>query len=144
MYLQTCFAFQQSGQILSVSFDYSFRYVLNTCVDPPHDDKVTGLLFQPSTGRHSRSSRQRHSHHGNSQLVHMAITTSLDGRFRSWILVDGKEQDGEKESAVPPSWACRSVGYYHKLPCLGGAFSEDGSLLALNFKKVCQGSTTKC
>lgn len=84
------------------------------------------------------------------QLVHMAISTSLDGRFKSWVLVDEEreniteemeniteemERKGGKE--VHPSWACRSVGYYHNLPCLGPAFCQDGSLLALNFKKVC-------
>ena len=34
------------------------------------------------------------------------------------------------------SWACRSMGYYHDLPCLGACFSEDGSLLAVNFRTV--------
>ena len=43
---------------------------------------------------------------------------------------------GGDERGVVPSWACRSVGYYHGLSCLGSAFCEDGSLLALNFKKV--------
>ena len=75
--------------------------------------------------------------------MHMAITTSLDGRFKSWVLVDEKsesredEKEEKKRTKVQPSWACRSVGYYHNLPCLGAAFSQDGSLLALNFKKVC-------
>ena len=78
----------------------------------------------------------------------MAISTSLDGRFKSWVLVDGGRGEGEGEregegeerkgKQVGPSWACRSVGYYHNLPCLGVAFSQDGSLLALNFKKVCR------
>ena len=73
----------------------------------------------------------------------MAVTTSLDGRFKSWVLVDGERGDEKKEEEADerkgkhgPSWACRSIGYYHNLPCLGAAFSQDGSLLALNFKKV--------
>ena len=115
---------------------HSFRYILNTCVDPPHDDKVTGLTFQPSWKRHMSES-------GHSLVVHMAVTTSLDGRFKSWVLVDEgreerEEQEGRKGKRVGPSWACRSVGYYHNMPCLGATFSQDGSLLALNFKKVCR------
>ena len=119
----------------------SFRYVLNTCVDPPHDDKVTGLLFQPSRS-HTHCSRR--AHQSKNQLVHMAITTSVDGRFKSWVLVDERREEEVEGEKVQPSWSCRSVGYYHNLPCLGAAFSEDGSLLALNFKKVCQGRTTRC
>lgn len=119
---------------------YVCRYVLNTCIDPPHNDKVTDLTFQPSW----KNSMWGCGQHGVSPVVHMAITTSLDGRFKSWVLVDnegedpGEEREGKKKKKkrVPPSWACRSVGYYHNLPCLGAAFSQDGSLLALNFKKV--------
>ena len=117
----------------------SYRYILNTCVDPPHEDKVTDLTFQPSWKRHG-------SEPGQDLVVYMAITTSLDGQFKNWVLVDGgrreeEEGEGRKGKEVGPSWACRSVGYYHNLPCLGAAFSQDGSLLALNFKKVCTAST---
>ena len=122
---------------------YSFRYILNTCVDPPHDDKVTGLTFQPSWRRHRGwSGQQQSKDESPRQVIHMAITTSLDGRFKSWVLVDEnresseEEEEGKKGKKVQPSWACRSVGYYHNLPCLGATFSQDGSLLALNFEKV--------
>ena len=47
--------------------------------------------------------------------------------------MDGGEGDA---LSVRCSWACQSVGYLHDLPCLGAAFSGDGSLLAINFKKV--------
>jgi hypothetical protein len=114
-----------------------YRYILNTCVDPPHGDKVTDLTFQPSWKKHG-------SEPGQDLVVYMAVTTSLDGQFKSWVLVDGgrreEEGEGRKGKQVGPSWACRSVGYYHNLPCLGAAFSQDGSLLALNFKKVCTAS----
>ena len=109
-------------------------YTLNTCVDPPHSDKVTGLTFQPSWKRCGDESDHGHA-------VYMAVTTSVDGWFKSWVLADG-ERKAEEEMEVGkgkqdrPSWACRSVGYYHNLPCLGASFSQDGSLLALNFKKV--------
>ena len=76
----------------------------------------------------------------------MAVTTSLDQRFKLWVLVDEKgaesgdsEDKGEKGAKVKtriPSWACRSVSYYRQLPSLGACFSQDGSLLAVNFSKV--------
>lgn len=47
-------------------------YVPNTCVDPPHDDKVEALHFQP---------QQR-----NSSLGHLAVTASRDGKFKIWLL----------------------------------------------------------
>ena len=34
------------------------------------------------------------------------------------------------------SWSCQAVGYYHGLESVGACFSEDGSLLAVNFKTV--------
>ena len=79
----------------------------------------------------------------------LAVTTSLDERFKVWVLIDDREKEeevGSKEAESKKekgkrrkrtaSWACRSVGYYHSLPCMGVSFSHDGSLLALNFKKV--------
>ena len=67
----------------------------------------------------------------------VAVTTSLDGCFKLWVSVE-KEVEGEEEKgdSQKMSWACRSVGYYHDHPCHGAAFSEDGSLLAINFSKV--------
>ena len=62
-----------------------------------------------------------------------------------WVLIDNKDEKGgeEEETEVRrkrrrkvASWACRSVGYHQNLPCMSGAFSHDGSLLALNFSKV--------
>ena len=120
---------------LTPSLSHFYSYTLNTCVDPPHNDKVTGLTFQPSWKRCGDE-----SDHG--RVVYMAVTTSVDGLFKSWVLVDEGREEEEVEPHVRegkrdrPSWACRSVGYYHDLPCLGASFSQDGSLLALNFKKV--------
>jgi len=115
-------------------------FILNTCVDPPHEQRVTCLTFQPKRSQERSAERQRTTH-GNSSLrdcsVHPAllVSTSLDGKFKTWILVDGRGREGEM---VSPSWACRSVGYYHNLPCQGAAFCEDGSLLSVNFHKVSQ------
>lgn len=74
------------------------------------------------------------------------MTTSLDERFKVWVLVDyeeePEEEEGEKKEKTRrrkkkvSSWVCRSVGYYHNLPCMDSSFSQDGSLLALNFVNV--------
>ena len=117
------------------------RYIQNTCVDPPHDKPVTSLSFRPATpplGGASTASR-------DPAPVPLAVTTSSDQRFKVWVLVDPGEGEGEGEGEeggkrgrkrVPASWACRSVGYYHQLQCQDAAFSQDGSLLAVNFSKV--------
>lgn len=100
------------------------RYVLNTCVEPPHEAEITSLIFQP----HPKSNQKTKS------ATPLAVTTSKDRKFKSWALVDSERESGDVK--VPTSWACRSVGYYHSLPCRRAAFCEDGSLLAVNFKKV--------
>ena len=57
------------------------RYVPNTCVDPPHDDKVEALHFQP---------QQR-----NSSLGHLAVTASRDGKFKIWLLAEEQVIEGK-------------------------------------------------
>ena len=59
----------------------------------------------------------------------MLVSTSLDGKFKVWVLLGGNDEGEE-------AWACRSVGYYHNLPCRGAQFSGDGSLLAANYGTV--------
>lgn len=82
----------------------------------------------------------------------MAVSTSQDGKIKSWVVVDSddgvlkkkkkkeeeEEEEGEGEGKEKrlPSWACRWVGYFQWLPCRAAVFSEDGSLLAANFEKV--------
>ena len=69
----------------------------------------------------------------------MAVSTSKDGRFKTWVVVDSEASGREEKrtkGGTHSSWACRSVGYYLDLPCYNAAFCEDGSLLALNFHKV--------
>lgn len=142
------------------------RYEQNTCVDPPHDKTVTSLSFQPATQttpplpRHSEItptsafSSDSTPTSADSAPSLLAVTTSLDERFKVWVLVDaegGKDEEGEGEGEGEgaeggkkrrrrkkkmPSWACRSVSYYHRLPCMGAAFAQDSSLLAVNFSKV--------
>ncbi len=41
------------------------------------------------------------------------------------------------------SWACQAVGYYHGLESVGACFSEDGSLLAVNFKTVSEDNISR-
>lgn len=92
-------------------------YVPNTCVDPPHDDKVEALHFQP---------QQR-----NSSLGHLAVTASRDGKFKIWLLAEEQVIEGKKYA-----WSCRSVGYYGDTPCQDAAFSQDGSLLAVAYSQT--------
>ena len=121
------------------------RFDLNTCVEPPHDKKITSLLFQPQeikTNGKKTNGKSILTTMEPSPAATLAVSTSKDGKFKSWILVDGGRGEGKKMEEEggrdnEPSWACRSVGYYHSLPCRGARFSEDGSLLAVNFKKVC-------
>ncbi len=49
------------------------RYVLNTSVDCPHIDLVCSLKFRPEPVN---------------DPAPMAVTTSLDGKFKLWKLVD--------------------------------------------------------
>lgn len=73
----------------------------------------------------------------------MVVTSGRDDRFKVWVLVDeGEEEEEEGKSKGVCSWACRSVGYYHRLLPLDTAFSQDGSLLAVNFTKVREGPRT--
>lgn len=135
---------------------YLCRYIQNTCVDPPHNQRVTSLTFQPTAESMSadRCELTPAAAEGveSSRPVLLAVTTSLDKRFKMWISVDNEEEEEEEEKKkekekggeekprrgkkTAATWACRSVGYYHNLPCMDSAFSQDGSLLALNFDKV--------
>ena len=112
-------------------------FLLNTCVDPPHEQRVTSLTFQPDRSSPNSTELRRTAHDcvppNDHHSLHpaLAVSTSMDGKFKTWILIDG-EGRGKKT----PSWACRSVGYYHNLPCRSAVFCDDGSLLAVNFHKV--------
>ena len=124
------------------------RYVVNTCVDPPHNKRVTSLRFQPPTAWRGRSNPHSGSNrrwNGTETSCIVAVTTSLDGKFKIWVLVSdeplGREEEdkGDKRQhheGRRSLWACRSAGYLQELTCEGCSFSEDGSLLAVNFSKV--------
>ncbi len=113
-------------------------YTLNTCVDPPHSKRVTSLTFQPRKRVYTAVSDScgGSSTETVSNQSHRAVSTSLDGTFKTWVLVDSEWRNRGK-TTMQAAWACRSIGDFHQLPCLGSAFCQDGSLLALNFQKVC-------
>ena len=110
------------------------RFELNTCIDPPHNKKVTSLVFKSPPPR--TETKRPASKDSSVPPALLAVSTSEDGKFKSWVLVDreGRGEEGEERRDV--SWACRSVGYYHSMTCRGACFSQDGSLLAVNFGKV--------
>lgn len=114
------------------------RYIQNTCVDPPHDKAVTSLTFQPSFSHTPpRGQASSAATSGPTPSLPLAVTSGMDDRFKVWVLVDNKEgEEKRRGKKVACSWACRSVGYYHKLCPVDTAFSQDGSLLAVNFTKV--------
>jgi hypothetical protein len=101
-------------------------------VEPPHNGKVTSLSFQPPPPRNSLSSSTSSAGKSSGSAPPLAaVSTSEDGKVKTWVLLGGAEERGGVAS-----WACRSVAYYQCLPCRGACFSHDGSLLATNFKKV--------
>lgn len=50
------------------------RYALNTVVHYPHDKKVVDLKFRP--------------YGDDLDVVHSVVTSSVDGKFKTWTLVD--------------------------------------------------------
>ncbi|XP_013389673.1 WD repeat-containing protein 75-like [Lingula anatina] len=91
----------------------SQMFVLNTTVDLPHSDVIHTLKFRS---------------HGNGSRTPLCLTTSRDGKFKIWTLVE--DSDIYRTSSC---WNCESVGYYKEQPACAADFSEDGSLLAVGF-----------
>ena len=96
-------------------------------MDTPHKDKITSLTFSPVLEPLSSQSNIPSA---------VAVTTSLDTSFKVWVSITAEREEEEDACGSATSWACRSVGYYHNLPCYESAFSEDGSLVVINFSKV--------
>ena len=55
---------------------YCFSYVLNTTVEQPHDQRVASLEFRPQSETSAVGTE------------HMLVTSSGDGKFKTWLLVD--------------------------------------------------------
>ena len=51
-------------------------FVLNTCVEDPHEGTVTALQFQPG---------------GGATVAPLAVTTGTDGAIKYWSLVDDSD-----------------------------------------------------
>ena len=105
-----------------------------TCVEPPHHKRVTSLRFQPATSRSNPHSGSNRRWNGTG-LSPVAVTTSVDGQFKMWVLVGGSGS----EEACPDKkcwWGCHVTGHMRNLPALGCSFSQDASLLAVNFSQV--------
>lgn len=95
----------------------SQEYALNTVVHYPHDKKVVDLKFRP--------------HGDDLDVVHSVVTSSADGKFKTWTLVD--DTDIYRKNS---KWVCDSVGYYRDRPAGPLGFSEDGSLLGVGFSST--------
>eukprot|EP00002_Diphylleia_rotans_P032262 TRINITY_DN6760_c0_g1_i2.p1 TRINITY_DN6760_c0_g1~~TRINITY_DN6760_c0_g1_i2.p1 ORF type:complete len:947 (+),score=169.38 TRINITY_DN6760_c0_g1_i2:52-2892(+) len=91
---------------------------LNTRVDAPHKARITSVVAHPKKD--------------------VAVTTSMDGRFKTWIPSTKQKQARNPEKAAETSrfWGCRSVGLYRNYPARHAAFSHDGSLLAVAFENI--------
>ncbi|KAL1528976.1 hypothetical protein AB1Y20_010297 [Prymnesium parvum] len=81
----------------------SFRLVAR--VSQPHASVVRALAFHP-------------------QLL-LVVSASHDAKFKLW--------EASTTADAPPSWSCRSVGYYRQSAACAAAFSTDGSLLAVAY-----------
>ncbi|CAH3175366.1 unnamed protein product [Porites evermanni] len=94
------------------------NYEVNTCVDPPHEQKIVALQFQPQKRK-------------DPDITQLAVTAGADGKFKIWVL--GEERLGRSNRR---SWSCQSVGFYDDTPCQDAAFSQDGSLLAVAYSQT--------
>lgn len=69
------------------------RYALNTVVHYPHDKKVVDLKFCP--------------HGDDLDVVHSVVTSSVDGKFKTWTLVDDTDIYSELKPVIVYSFTCR-------------------------------------
>ncbi|KAL3831907.1 hypothetical protein ACJMK2_023601 [Sinanodonta woodiana] len=99
--------------------EQSQSYVLNTTVEMAHEKRILSLRSRP-TLLPSRKDPQP-----------MMVTSSSDGKFKLWSLVDDTDIHRSNQK-----WSCESVGFYRDLPAGETAFSEDGSLLAVAFSST--------
>ena len=83
------------------------RFTLSTIVDTPHPHGVNALKFQENS----------------SSSVPLLLSCGNDKSAKVWIL----------ESST---WACKNSIDYRGLNCLGGAWSTDGSVIALAFEHI--------
>ena len=58
-------------------------YEVNTCVDPPHEQKIVALQFQPQKRK-------------DPDITQLAVTAGADGKFKIWVL--GEERLGRSKN----------------------------------------------
>ena len=61
---------------------HPFSYEVNTCVDPPHEQKIVALQFQPQKRK-------------DPDMTLLAVTAGADGKFKIWVL--GEERLGRSK-----------------------------------------------
>ena len=86
---------------------------LSSRIDLPHKSSITSLTFHPL----------------KSDLI---LTTSLDCTFKVWARSNIVSVKSEKMY----SWSCQSLGSFRNESLSSGAFSEDGSVIALTSNSV--------
>ena len=62
---------------------HPFSYEVNTCVDPPHEQKIVALEFQPQKRK-------------DPDMTLLAVTAGGDGKFKIWVL--GEERLGRSKN----------------------------------------------
>ena len=62
---------------------HPFSYEVNTCVDPPHEQKIVALQFQPQKRK-------------DPDINQLAVTAGADGKFKIWVL--GEERLGRSKN----------------------------------------------
>ena len=62
---------------------HPFSYEVNTCVDPPHEQKIVALQFQPQKRK-------------DPDMTLLAVTAGADGKFKIWVL--GEERLGRSKN----------------------------------------------
>ena len=62
---------------------HPFSYEVNTCVDPPHEQKIVALQFQPQKRK-------------DPDITQLAVTAGADGKFKIWVL--GEERLGRSKN----------------------------------------------
>jgi NET1-associated nuclear protein 1 (U3 small nucleolar RNA-associated protein 17) len=122
------------------------RYELNTQINDPHTDDITGLCYNPASD--------------------MCVTSSTDGKFKVWVLVERQPEEsdedtenterdaavgggdinnnksqqratrGRRSTEADMCWACKSVGFYRDLPATAVSMSSDGSILAVAYSHI--------
>ena len=121
---------------------HSSSFVLNTRIDPPHSHAsqhlaLSTLLWHPNPDEK------------------MVVTIGKDACFKIWREIkkvsgpnvrkerrgrgaDGLSQSNEMDAHETEEayWNCTGVGHYRAYPTSSGAFSSDGSLLAVSYGQV--------